>query len=357
MTIELDPVSRLTRDLKTASKVLSADEARFLVDAYYNMQRNRIRSGNQERALGASGEPHAVISWLTTQFDALELGVKSALDAYSAAHPVGEWMRAQSGIGPVIAAGLLAHINIRKAPTAGHIYSFAGLDPKQSWIGTEGAKKLLDEIDPTKKMPTEELLTKAALHAHRKPENVRNLILSARDDGEDEPEEGEEVEEKKITRAEIAAVLARRPWNAGLKTLCWKIGESFTKVSGSETAIYGRLYREHKERENMRNQAGDLATQAAESLAKRRFGADTQARKHYEAGHLPPARIHLRAQRWAVKIFLSHMHTVWFWTEFGRLPPLPYAMAHLGHAHMIPVPQADIVPGLAEALYLRVVVP
>lgn len=38
-----------------------------------------------------------------------------------------------TGIGPVIAAGLLAHIDIEKAPTVGHIWRFAGLDPTVTW--------------------------------------------------------------------------------------------------------------------------------------------------------------------------------------------------------------------------------
>ena len=38
----------------------------------------------------------------------------------------------------------------------------------------------------------------------------------------------------------------RRPWNAELKVLCWKLGDSFVKVSNKEGALYGRIYRERK---------------------------------------------------------------------------------------------------------------
>ena len=50
------------------------------------------------------------------------------------------------GIGPVIAAGLLANIDIKQAPTVGHIWRFAGLDPTNKWIGKKGAETLIDEI-------------------------------------------------------------------------------------------------------------------------------------------------------------------------------------------------------------------
>lgn len=38
------------------------------------------------------------------------------------------------GIGPVISAGLLAHIDIHRAVTVGHIWRFAGLDPSVKWL-------------------------------------------------------------------------------------------------------------------------------------------------------------------------------------------------------------------------------
>jgi len=61
-------------------------------------------------------------------------------------------------------------------------------------------------------------------------------------------------------------------------------------------------------------------------------------RAAYEAGRLPDARIHLRAERYAVKLFLAHLHEVWFTHHYGRPPPAPYPIAHGGHAHVIAVP-------------------
>lgn len=267
MTQDLTPIMKLTRDLRAAAQTLSADEARFLVDAYYMMQENRIRADSQIRALTKSGEPHSVLGWLSDNADGLESGIKSALDRYSASHAIGVWARSQKGIGPVIASGLMAHIDINKAPTAGHIWNFAGLNPGVEW------------------------------------------------------KKGE-----------------KRPWNAALKTLCWKIGESFVKVSGDDEAFYGVLYRERKQLEQGRNERGEFAEAAKAALAKKRFGDDTKARKFYEEGKLPPAHVHARAKRWTVKIFLSHLHAVWHEIEFGKPAPVPYAIAHLGHAHLLKPP-------------------
>lgn len=266
--MEMESVSRLTRDLREAAKTLNDDEARYLVDAYYMMQENRIRADGQVRAMGESAEPNSVIHWLSDQNSVLESQIKGALDRYTASHPMGEWMRSVKGIGPVISAGMLAHIDIHKAPTAGHIWRYAGLDPTSKW------------------------------------------------------EKGQ-----------------RRPWNAQLKTLCWKAGESFVKVSGDESAYYGQVYVARKQYEIARNESGGNAETAQQILAEKKFRADTDARKHLESGKLPPAQIHARAKRYAVKLFLSHLHDIWFRKEFGVAPPLPYPIASLGHTNFIEPPQ------------------
>jgi transposase len=63
----------------------------------------------------------------------VEREIRKALDLYSDEHVPGVWAKSIIGIGPVIAAGLLAHIEIERAPTVGHIWAFAGLDPTRKW--------------------------------------------------------------------------------------------------------------------------------------------------------------------------------------------------------------------------------
>ena len=252
----LESITRLTRDLKNATITLSDREARFLVDSYYSMQRDRIRAAHQNRTLVANAEPHDVLIWLQAQRDTLEKQIAKALDGYSAGIVVGRWARSQVGIGPIIAAGLACHIDINQAPTVGHIWRFAGLDPTVRW------------------------------------------------------EKGQ-----------------KRPWNGSLKRLCYLIGESFVKVSGNANAVYGKAYTVRKAREIANNEAGMYAEQAAAALKAKRYGDDTDAKKHYDAGKLPPARIHLRACRWTTKLFLSHYHHVAYEVANGTPPPKPYILA------------------------------
>jgi hypothetical protein len=210
-------------------------------------------------------EPHALLSWFRTQSATLEKQIQRALDGYTAGHPVAQWMRRQKGIGPVISAGMLAHIDIDKSPSVGHVWRFAGLDPTVKWNKGE-----------------------------------------------------------------------KRPWNADLKVICWKAGESFVKVSNIEDAFYGRVYKDRKAYEITRNERGDLAAQAAVSL-KRLKRSDSDAFKAYSAGRLPPAHVHARATRYAVKMFLSHLHEK-MCEHAGRQSPMPYALAFKGHVDYIPPP-------------------
>lgn len=291
---------KLTKDLRQAVLTMNPAEVRFLCDAYYQMQSNRIRADGQIRSMKPNGEPHAVLDWLSNKSSRLEAQVKAALGVYCMSQHVGRWSRSVKGIGPVLGAGLMAHIDITKAPTVGHIWGFAGLDPTKKW-------------------------------------------------------------EKKT----------KRPWNAFLKTLCWKIGESFVKVSGRQDAFYGKIYLERKALEIANNDAGKYVEQAkagAERVGKDTEAwpwyagcypagltktwvalADTKAReqlckeKRGEPGTglamLPPGHIHARAKRYAVKLFLSHWWETAYVDHYKTPPPLPYPIKMLGHGHKIDPPQ------------------
>ena len=277
---ELTPVARLTRDLKLTAAKLSPREIRYLVDCYYQMQDDRLRDNSNIRSMVGTGEEHSIADWLADQHTTLEKQLGSALDAYSAAHPVGAWARLHHGVGPVISAGLLAHIDIAKAPTVGHIFSFAGVEPSMVW-----------------------------------------------------------------NKGDV------RPFNAQLRSLiCFKLGESFVKVSSKENAWYGLIYRARKDREAAINEAGGFEVQAKTVMETGKFKKDTTHKAAYSDGKLPPAHLHRRAVRYAAKRFISDLHVVWHFLELGKLPPMPYPFAHMGHVHAWYPPEYDQVPGLMDAI-------
>jgi len=326
----LEPLQRLSRDLKKAAATLSQGEARYLVDSYYVMQDDRKRADSQVTALDESDEPHEVLAWLGGNTQMLERNIQSALGIYAAANPVGRWSQSILGIGPVISAGLLAHIDITKAPTVGHIWRFAGLDPTREWLGKQRATDVVEmalKICERTKVD-EKIVSECATVLKLKDETVLKMATTDFRTGEI----------KKLTKASLIKALAKRPWSANLKVLCWKIGESFVKVKGNPKSLYGALFIERWAYEQQRNDAGELADQAKAKLERYNIGKTTDAYKAYSAGRLPKAHILSRAKRWTTKLFLAHWHHVAYETHYNEAPPKPYVLTHLNHAHEITVP-------------------
>src|SRR5260221_713686 len=103
---------RLTKDLRQAASILESKEARYLVDTYYTLQKLRIGATAQVRS--GENEPNSLLSWTGHMYAQLETDVQQALGAYAKSSLVGRWSLSIIGIGPVIAAGLLAHIDIEQ---------------------------------------------------------------------------------------------------------------------------------------------------------------------------------------------------------------------------------------------------
>lgn len=267
-----DLLGKLTADVKKSVHNLDRQEARYLVDLYYQMQHFRIQADNQTRILTEEDAKvsRVAIQCMAEMYKKQEAYCNDLLTEYAKSQPIGRWLKSITGIAGTLSAGLIAHIDIKKCETAGAIWRYAGLDPTVVW------------------------------------------------------EKGQ-----------------KRPWNAKLKTLCWKIGQSFIKVSNNPKDIYGKIYKQRKEWEIQQNESGAYAEFAAQQLKNKKYGKDTQAYKAYIQGKLPDAHITARAARYAVKIFLSHLFDVWYELDRGKKPPKPFAIGILGHAHMIDPPMPD----------------
>ncbi len=447
-------LQRLSKDLRNASKAMTKSEARYLVSNYYAMQDMRKRFVNQERAMEESGEPHDLVSYMAKQTLRMEKQIQVSLDVYTVNNAVGMWLRANKGVGPVIAAGLLAHINIEKAPTYGHIWRYAGMDPTIKWHGKGIADiiRAARNVEPTEwdallwvsrhiAMRVASILVNAKLLAPEDEKSVEevmtfltkkygkrmetkavyhgdNAIRELVPEDEQAAVYAELYPKVKLRWEDITKTLAKRPWNGELKTLCWKMGESFKKVSGSgegkKPSPYGLVYRDRKALEQRLNDNGSRAEIALEVLKKKKVGQTTDAYFWYSgnwvnnprlnpvleaefdaeldrrqgelekriakakpgdkkkvaaafeievledcikaAGRelkpkLPPAHIDSRASRYAVKLFLSHLHDVMYKRVLGKNPPFPYPVAHMGHVHTIaPFIQEDALDIVDEAL-------
>lgn len=122
---------------------LTDTDARFLVDAYYLMQDYRIRANAHQREHEA---PHAFIEALAERSADIEDDIRFQLGHWVKTKPIGEWLISIKGIGPVITAGLLAHVNMGKrddgslvCPSPSALWAYAGLNPDARW--EKGSKR------------------------------------------------------------------------------------------------------------------------------------------------------------------------------------------------------------------------
>jgi hypothetical protein len=265
-----------------ATAEIRTDQIAELVNLYYNVQDFRIQNANRKRK-GKDGEPvveeippeekSELAQWLDFWMHAGETVIYNKLKQWvegPLAPPETKWAYSQNGIGPVIAAGLSAHIHVEKADTVSALWKFAGQAP-----------------------------------------------------GFDRKVKGQKL-----------------CYNARLKVLCFKIGDSFVKVSGKDGATYGRLYVQFKEEEIRRNESGHYAEAAKRELEAKKFKTDNVTKKRLQEGKLSDGHLHARAKRRATKIFLSH-----YWEQARKAKGLPvtdpYSIQIQNHTGKIEAEKAE----------------
>jgi len=144
---------------------------------------------------------------------------------------------------------------------------------------------------------------------------------------------------------------AKVDWNPFMRTLCWKLGESFVKTKGFYRSAYDRFrgVEERKSEEGIIRPidkcigyvpkddkvievVGDkpLTKSKIEKLKKMGYA-------ELRVG-MTKAHIHARAKRKTVKLFIAHL---WHkWREIEGLPiTKPYAHALLGHSDFVEPPE------------------
>lgn len=328
------PVSKLNKDIVKAS-ALNKKEARFTVDLYYQLQDCRIRNQAQLRSLvqGADDGPAQpeILRFFFEQFETLEEQMKKALLNYSKRSQVGNWLLSVCGIGAVISAGLLANIDIYRAPYAGHIWSFAGLTRK-TWHGREKAKALIGELKGAHDNALDGLRDYLLVTGKSVQSLVYTITAGAQVLNQEAAWAYLQENPDMLDWEFLQKQAERRPWSAKFKSLCaYIIGESFVKTQSLKSGFYGSLYAAKKVEYMTRNERGDFADYAAEELRNKKYSSTTDAYKAYSHGVFPPAHIHAMARRWTVRLFLAHLHQVMWEDQFNKPAPLPYIIEVGGH--------------------------
>jgi hypothetical protein len=378
-----DDVPRLKNAIVAQAKEYNREQARMVVDLYYSIQKLRVGSGNKvdahRRLVDILPNDGDLISQLHGNLTLVEKQAARGLKAFAKAQPLGQWCLSNLGVGPVITAGLLSHIDIHRAVTAGAIWRYAGLDPTMKWHGNTAMNQMVKAAFSVERSEAGAMLWLSKATGYRvseifskigipapTPIQVRNRISEISGVGVKTVEEvfekypihldnavthacsefdvpellvWEETYRKvDIDKGLLIKALSKRPWNAALKRLCWLLGESFKKVSNREDAFYGKLYKKRKSEEIEKNATGKLKDAALARLAEckgRRISPEQ--RELWASGKIQDKGLDLRAMRYVVKIFISHYHAVG--RELNGYPPIqPWIIAHGGHVHYIPPP-------------------
>lgn len=100
-----------------------------LVLSYYRVQRYRLALESQARALKERGEPVEELVRIAQQLKAVEKAHVGPLKRWCYRCEAGRWLLGVYGIGPVLAAGLLAWIEPAKMRSHHSLWCYAGLAP------------------------------------------------------------------------------------------------------------------------------------------------------------------------------------------------------------------------------------
>lgn len=300
-------IARLTKDMRESARLMGDEQARFLVDAYYQMQNDRIRSDHQVRQLRKSDEPSEMLEWYADQFGTIERQISLALDRYSLSRDEGKWARSITGIGGIIVAGLLANAGADpERTTVGKLWSFAGLNPDRKW--EKGQKRPWNATLKRLCYLIGDSFTKFQNHEaedYGKYFKARRAFeIRGNDDGRFADQARQALIEKKFGKDTEAIA-----WYGG----CYPAG---TCRVWNDLEIQARAV------------FPDDSARRQKWLTTARF--DYLQAQRLEAGKglpmLPPARILLRAQRWPTKLFLSHWHHVTWEINFHTPPRVPYIL-------------------------------
>ena len=330
--IELVQAEVLSKQLKTAIKSITQpgrSEIKMLVDLYYQMQATRKACREQIRSIEEHGDDEnnkmhvVVLDYVLKNVTIIEVSCKQVLEINCRQSEVGRCLLHITGIGTVLAAGCLAYFDVADKQYASQFISYAGLnDNNRPWIGRAGAENIMKEISSKPYLTDDQ----AATYSIKTQWGLDYLRENAY------------IEGKGWSRVKLIKAASKIPYNASLKTLCWKIGASFQWQCNNEKSLYGKLYSARKALETERSERGEYAEQAARILANKKFDKNTEAYKAYSAGKLPKAHIIARAMRWTEKVFIVHLFECMYRVEHkndpnGNIPPRYYTLVNLGDQH------------------------
>ena len=289
-----------------------------MVEIYYDSQQFRMRTVSRLKKSSNDEEFKILGEKVIASYLLMEKRIADELKTQMQGHIMSQWLYANYGIGPILAAGLVSYVDeISRFNTVSKLWKYAGMSTidvcqdcgkriiedgaRGAWI-LHLADRLHEQSqknrDEKKKMTHSDCIEKA----------TGRVCLCANP--------------IKKTSADRRVTGQMLEYNPKFKNLCFLIGDQFIRQMKSP---YRTKFDEYKLDYSTRP---DLKAEIEERKRAPKDEKDKFAVKG-------TARVHAMARRKAVKLFLSHFWQIW--REVLGLPaPEPYAIAHLGHVDKIP---------------------
>lgn len=333
---KVSEIKKMTKaEKQSVVKVPSREEARYISDIYYQIQTMRIGVEGQLRAMSQNADQDSneiankaisnvssskpFLEWYKDNLKSMENEIGKALAVFSDSCYMGKWAKANLGIGPTIATQLVAYLDIPRDTGfyAGNWWSYCGLnDNNRPWLGREKSVKLVNKYCGGDEITDEDVMKLSAASKWKYSYYEKNARSEATG---------------KWSKSALVKATAKIPYNAHMKVLMYKIGHQFVFVQNNPNSLYGRIFKERLAYEVAKNERGEYKEQAFKIINDKNFNKNTTAYKEYSKGKLPAAHLKTRAQRYATKMFISHLFEAEYWNKYGKEAPNPYEMAVAGH--------------------------
>lgn len=316
---ESNGIQHFTKEDLLEAPMLSREQALALVGLFYSIQKSRVGASNKVDAHNRQVDILANLAMIEKIRDNLkrqETEIEKGFLRYVQAHELGRWALSIAGVGPVIAAGLLAHIDCNKAVTAGAVWRFAGQLPKKDQPWEKGQKRPYNAALKTLFWKLGQSFKKLTAPERTEEELIEWAMEKLKAEGK----KNTAPERKKLIDAKLE-----------------RTSKKSDKINTDPTYFYVKLYMQRKKEEIYKNEHGLLAGAAKEMLETRGKYATAEQLAAWRSGKLQPMGLDLRTIRYVNRFFISHYHYIGRTLAVGKAPE-PWIIAHGKHTHFIPPP-------------------
>lgn len=325
MTKKIKRLTRPTGDIRIAAVDMSMVEARLVLRQFLELQPAQMSTKAHYKNLVKAGHTNSVMRFVKNSTEYVRTyQYKELLDIWTEKFPEARWAKSIFGIGSIIAAGLVCHIDFNKVKSPSSITQHAGQAPNSRKVTIEAAYALMEQ--------SMELYGDTPKDTHIKwlckqlDKDFNTFHKFCRKKG------------RPYHWDQIFSAIRWPSYDPTLKHICLLLGNTFIL----KKSLYQAIYRERRDHwEIPRNEAGLYKKVAAKQLKMFNYKPWKDPYKCYTAGYLPDGHINNRARKYAVKIFLSHYYSVYYYIRTGEVPYNAYAIDILSGHKKILVPNLE----------------